>query len=215
MKIIPALTVVFMLFLLVTPLASAWAINPAKWIFYMKEEYEIKPITFDLSLTNNETAPITIQLSIMDPEYLYEGNTPIPDKSWIEISSAGTVEVPANSEIKVPIMINIPAEYTIEETTYSNYNKSYEAWILADQTAGPGNIQVDYRCRWIFQTPDRYVPLSERPGYINYPLYIIIIGIILFAAVACYYLYTRRSQKPSSTRTPKHKQKNKDDDIFK
>lgn len=160
---------------------SSYSISPAKWTIYLKEEYEMVDVSFPFTVVNDEDAEITVALEPIMPEKLYDGNTEIPRLDWVSVSEPYVV-VPANSEKNVEIIIRIPEQYTNNEgEETSNYNQSYEVWFLADQTEGPGNIQVDYKARWTIQTPVRFVPLSERPGYVNPFLYVGIIGVVIAA----------------------------------
>jgi len=215
--------ITFVMLLLLAPvilqIAQPYEINPAKWVFYMKEDYEIKPIYFNFQIKNTDNGTIKVKLSTITPEYLYSdqypGDQAFPDYSWITISES-EVTVPAGQTVDVPVKVEIPAQYNPNgsSTPVSNYNKTYEAWFLADQTQGAGNIQVDYRCRWVFQTPTVFVPLSERPGYINYALYVAIIGIIIFIVAATWGVFVIKKRKQPTT-NPKSKRKQKsDDDIF-
>jgi len=165
----------FFLALLLAPavaqMAEPYEINPAKWVFYLKDDYELKTIYFNFQIKNTDTGPITVSLEKIPPDYLYSEQYPgvvaFPDYSWITISES-EVTIPAGQTVEVPVYVTIPEQYypggATNQTPISNYNKSYEAWFLADQTSGPGNIQVDYRCRWVFLTPIKYVPPWQRPG---------------------------------------------------
>jgi len=182
--------------------AQSYEINPAKWVFYQKDDYELKPIFFNFEIKNTNTGAngtITISLKTIPPEYLYSDQYPgivaFPDYSWITIAET-KVTIPPNSTVEVPVHVNIPEQYFVNSssTAISNYNKTYEAWFLADQTAGPGNIQTDYRCRWVFITPVKYVAPWQRPGALfPYPpefLYaIILIVIVLIIAI---FIFLRR-----------------------
>ncbi len=221
--------ILFSFFLLLSPVlaqtAQPYEINPAKWIFYMKEDYELKPIYFNFIVKNTEEGPITVSLTTIPPEYLYEDQYPgvvaFPNYDWITLSET-EVTVPAGQTVQVPVYVNIPEQYYpngTSSTSVSNYNKSYEAWFLADQTSGPGNIQVDYRCRWVFLTPPKYVPPWERPGALlpfpDYYLYaIIIVVIIVIVAIVMW----RRRDKPVNRVSSKSKKSNRkdddEDDIF-
>lgn len=219
--------------LLFSSTATAWSINPAKWVFYQREDYEIYPLTFDIEITNDADTPITVELSVIEPEELYPeekvdfpgGNEKIPDKSWIDITQK-RIEIPGNSKRKIPVYIDMPESYVNNNgQNISNYNKSYEVWVFADQTAGTGNIQTDYKCRWTIQTPERYVPPKERPGYVspaNMNLYLIIGTIAVFLIVGVVVVYKKdlfskfkkKPTKPSSKRKSKRKTYDEEDDIF-
>jgi hypothetical protein len=212
------LLITFILFLLLAPaiaqMAQPYEINPGKWVFYLREEYELKPIYFNFQIKNTENGTIKVSLKTIPPEYLYIDQYPdiagFPDYSWITISETN-ITIPGGQTVEVPVHVVIPEQYFPNGTSsaaISNYNKSYEAWFLADQTAGPGNIQVDYRCRWVFLTPPRYVPPWERPGALfpfpDYVLYaIILIVIVLIVAVV---IVLRRRKRP-------HQKKTKHDDA--
>jgi len=166
-----AMGVMFGLIILLSAQSSlAWSINPAKWTLYHKEDFEIETYEWPMEITNDGDTPIDVKLSIMKPEYLYEGNTELPDLSWVSISKK-SLTIPANSKERVLITIDI-------QNKTNAYNQSWEFWILADQTAGAGNIQTDYKCRWTLQTPTRFVPIEERPGYIPWGTIMTVFGIL-------------------------------------
>jgi hypothetical protein len=218
---------IFVSFLLLAPaiaqVAQPYEINPAEWIFYMKEDYELKPIFFNFQIKNTQNASITVSLRTIPPQRLYEDQYPgivaFPDYSWITIAEP-EVTVPAMQTVEVPVHVVIPDQYYPEGATnsVSNYNKSYEAWFLADQTAGPGNIQVDYQCRWVFLTPPRYVPPWERPGALfPFPDYVIyLVAILIVVLVVCIVIIRRRSgrKKPSSGRKSRRSKKDDDTDDY-
>ncbi len=206
---------IFLLTLIAIPSVNAWSINPAKWTFYNVDDYELKPISFDIDITNPENGPIKVKITVIDPEYLYEGNEPLPDKSWIHIQNEGDlITVPANSTVEIPVLIDIPEEYTEDDTIISNYNKSYEAWLLADMVEGPGNIQIDYRCRWVFKTPLRYVPPQERPGYVDYTFYLMLFGAVILLSIVTLISYKKLTKKKSVKTKSRRKKYQEDDDIF-
>jgi hypothetical protein len=203
---------------LFSPTVIGWSITPAKWTFYQKEDYEIYPLTFDMEIKNDDSEPITVELTIIEPNYLYPDNEPIPDRSWIQLGES-EIEVPGSSTGIFPVYIDIPESYKKNGESISNYNKSYETWIHASQTGGAGNIRIDYNCRWTIQTPERYVPPEERPDYVN-PFYTIIpIIIIVVFSILGFVFYrkkTSRRKKPKSKK-PKSKRKSveeTEDDIF-
>jgi hypothetical protein len=212
----------FVLFLLLAPVmaqvAQPYEINPAKWVFYQREEYEMKPIFFNFQIKNTQNGTIVVSLKTIPPEYLYSDQYPgiqaFPDYSWITISEA-EVTIPAGQTVEVPVYVNIPEQYYLNgssSTAVSNYNKSYEAWFLADQTEGPGNIQVDYRCRWVFLTPPKYVPPWERPGQLPIPYFVYYLVIIIVAVlVVCIILIKRRGR---GSRSGSKRHTKKDDDFF-
>lgn len=199
---------------MLTPSVSAWSINPAKWTFYNVDDYELKPIVFDMEITNTDATPMKVELSLITPEYLYEGSEAFPMFSWIDITQS-SVTIPGDSSVKIPIIITIPVDYEKNETIISNYNKTYEAWIFADMVEGGGNIQVDYRCRWVFKTPLRYVPPSERAGYSDIGFYVMIFGAIILIAIVTYIVYRRITKKPKPVTTVKTKSKRHSKEIKK
>ena len=214
-------------FLLLAPaiaqVAQPYEINPAKWVFYQRDEYEMTPIFFDFILKNTENSSITISLRTITPEYLYVDQYPgiqaFPDYSWLTISETSVI-IPANSQVSVPVHVVFPEQYYPKgsaSTAVSNYNKSYEAWFIADQTAGPGNIQVDYRCRWVFLTPPRYVPPWERPGQLPIPYFVYyLIAFIVAVLIICVVIIKRRGKKRGGGgySGSKRKKKKGDDDFF-
>jgi hypothetical protein len=193
---------------------QSYEINPAKWIFYQKDDYELKPIYFDFQIKNTNNGTIKVSLKTMPPEYLYAdqypGNQAFPDYSWITVAETN-ITIPANQTVEVPVYVNIPTQYYPNGTSLtavSNYNKTYEAWFIAHQTAGPGNIRIDYRCRWVFITPVKYVPPWQRKGALfPFPdevLYSIILIIIAFLAVVVVLLRYRGRRPPK--KKPKEQQ---------
>jgi hypothetical protein len=159
-----------------------------------------------------------VSLSVIDPKDLYSGNEPIPDKKWIELGKTEII-VPGKSTGKFPIYINIPDSYEKNGVPTSNYNKSYETWLFASQTAGAGNIRVDYNCRWTIQTPVRYVPPHERQGYINPMNLFYVIGIFLVLVITTVMVLYRNKlfKKKKTPSKAKHKSKHVSDseeDIF-
>jgi hypothetical protein len=194
-----------LIILLSVPSTLAWSINPAKWTLYHKEDYEIEKYEWPLELKNDGEAPIDVKLSVMEPEYLYEGNERIPDLDWVSISKKNlTIEPKSKERVFVTIEIENKSEA---------YNESWEFWILADQTAGAGNIQTDYRCRWTLITPEQYVPVEERPGYIPPVPWSLIIGMLGTMAgivVVISILYKKdvfKKKKPSAEIKSKREQK--------
>jgi hypothetical protein len=163
-------------------------------------------------LENNDVTQIAVTLSVMEPEYLYEGNEPFPDWSWIDITKKDIV-IPPGTTVEVPIHITIPEQYFPDdsEISVSNYNHSYEAWFFADQYEGGGNIQTDYRCRWSFITPMRYVPAWERPEFQTFTLPIIILIIIGIIVIILVIIWKRRIPTHKRGKT---KRKTEEDDIF-
>ena len=115
-----------------------------------------------------------MKLNVIPPEYTYDGFIPMSNLSWVSISE---------TNLTIPAHTNKTVEVTVDVTNASqNYNQSMEFWIFADQTAGAGNIQTDYNLRWMYQSPVRYIPVDQRPGYIPWNIVIAIMGI--FAGVA-------------------------------
>jgi len=222
--------ITLVLFLLLVPsivqITQSYEINPAKWVFYQKDDYELKPIFFNFEIKNTNTAAngtITISLKTISPEYLYSDQYPdivaFPDYSWITIAET-TVTVPPNSTVEVPVHVNIPEQYwsaNSSSTAISNYNKTYEAWFLAHQTAGPGNIRVDYRCRWVFITPTKYVAPWQRPGALfPYPpevLYAIIL-IVIILIVAIFILLRRRGGRGKKKEQQEEEPTTRGDDVW-
>jgi len=172
--------------------AMGWSINPAKWTLYHVEDYEIEPYVWPIELTNDGDSPITVKLSVKEPEKLYDGYEVLPDFDWVEINET-TMEIPANSKMRTDIYINI-------ENESANYGKNWEFWIFADQTAGAGNIQTDYNCRWMVKTPERYVPIWERPGYIHWPT-VAAIAIAGMGGIAAIIIWAKNSKK-NKKKTP-------------
>lgn len=189
------LVFVFLALLLLTTTVSAYSVNPAKWVFYQRNDYEIYPLTFNLEIKNEEDSPITVAVSIIEPKELYSGNEPLPDKSWIQLGMS-EITVPAKSSANMPVYIDLPESYEKNGVNISNYNKSYETWLFTQQTDGAGNIRIDYNCRWTIQTPWRYVPLEQRPGYVNPMIAVYIItGIISTIIVISVLFYRRKAQE--------------------
>ena len=199
---------------IIIPSVGAWSINPAKWTFYMREEPKIVPVYFDMEIKNNADSDITVHLSAIEPEKLYEeekvnfpgGNTPIPDLSWIHFSESEVI-IPANSNKEIPITIDIP-------DNPENYNQSWEVWVYADQVSSGGNIQVDYKCRWTIQTPigsntQSQGIFSDGEGGIN-PL--AIIGVIVAIVLVTSYILYKKDVINISTK--KEKKSESEDDIF-
>jgi hypothetical protein len=179
--------------LLCVPSIAAWSINPAKWTIYAKDDYEITPKVWPLELTNSGNSTMSVTLSIKQPEYTYDGFTAMTNLSWVSINETN-LEIPANSKKTVSISINIA-------NASANYNQSMEFWIFGDQTAGAGNIQTDYNCRWMYISPTRYVPMDQRPGYIPWNIVIAIIGILAGISAVAFLLAKRgmfRRKKPTT-----------------
>jgi len=188
-----ALGVMFGLIILLSAQSSlAWKINPAKWILYHKEDFEIETYEWPLELTNDGDAPIEIKLSIMEPEYVYDGNVKMPDLKWVSISKKN-LEIGPESKERVLVTIDI-------NNKSQAYNQSWEFWIFADQTAGAGNIQTDYKCRWTLQTPIRFVPIEERPGYVPWGTIMAYFGILGGAFVIIILIYKKGLLKKKSTK---------------
>jgi hypothetical protein len=166
--------------------AMSWSINPAKWTLYHVDDYEIEPYEWPIEITNDGDSPITVKLSVKEPEKTYAGFEPMPDLDWVDINKT-TLEVPANSKMRTEVYLDI-------ENASENYGQSWEFWIFADQTAGAGNIQTDYNCRWMVKTPKEYVPIWERPGYIHWPT---VIGIMVagLGGVAAVIVWAKNGKK--------------------
>ena len=184
---------------LFTSLTEAYSVNPAKWKFYLKENYELQPIAFDLKVHNDENDSITVQISVIPAEYLYDNYTEIPDRSWVKLEQ-NTVVVPGNSDAYAHVTITIPDTYQNGSMNISAYNQSFETWLFVHQTDGPGNFRTDYKCRWMIDTPLRYVPAFERPGYFTMP-----IGIIAVIIVVAVILLVRRNLKNKEKREVKRR----------
>ena len=207
----------------ITQIAESYEINPAKWIFYNKDEYEIKPIFFNFQIKNTQNDTIQVSLKTIPPERLYSdqypGDQAFPDYSWITISEQNVV-IPANQTVEVPVHVAIPTQYTPTNSTtpISNYNKTYEAWFLVNQTAGPGNIHINYKCRWVFLTPTRYVPTWERKGawfpYPDYVLYSLIGVIAIIIVVAVWFVLRSRGGGKRPTSSSRGKKSQDEGDIF-
>ena len=179
--------------LLCAPSALAWSINPAKWILYHKDDYEIKSYDWPMEIENTADTPIALTLEPKTPEYLYNGSNGGPqtigitDFSWIYMSKTELRLEPHTKET-VMVTINITNET-------QNYNQSFELWIFGHQTEGAGNIRTDYNCRWIVQTPVRWVPFDQRTGYVPpwiMPLVIIVVVGIVAGLVLAWKLPRRR-----------------------
>jgi len=186
MKYMSKISIVVMfglLFLLSAQSSLAWSINPAKWTLYHKDDFEMEVYEWPMELTNDGDSPITIRLSIIEPEYLYEGNKKIPNLEWVSIDK-NEIEIPPNSKERTIITMDI-------KNTTEAYNQSWEFWILANQIAGSGNIRTDYKCRWTLQTPVKYVPIEERPGYVAWGTIAMYFGIIAAAFVLILAIYKK------------------------
>lgn len=204
MKYIYKISIVVMFGLLVLLSAQsslAWSINPAKWTLYHKDDFEMEVYEWPMEMTNDGDSPITVRLSIIEPEYLYDGNSKFPNLEWISINKE-EIEIPANSKERAIITMDIT-------NTTDAYNQSWEFWILANQIAGSGNIRTDYKCRWTLQTPVRYVPIEERPGYVAWGTIAMYFGLIGGAFVLILAIYkkgffskrpTKEKEKPVSMR---------------
>ncbi len=131
---------------------------------------------------------------------------PIPDASWIDFEMSEII-VQGGENGAVGITIEIPPEDEY-------YNQSYWFWIIADQTGGGGNIQTDYKCRWMVITPTEYVSPELRPGYeapFELPwMYIGAIGVII--AIVAIALVGRRKKGPKQ---PTGGKKKDDDSSYK
>jgi flagellar basal body-associated protein FliL len=193
-----ALTMIAMLGLIVllcVPAVGAWSINPAKWTLYARTatDYEITPKVWPLELTNDGNSSISVTLSIKEAEYTYDGFVKMPDLSWVSIDETDIV-IPAHETKRVTVSVDVT-------NASQNYNQSMEFWIFADQTAGAGNIQTDYNCRWMYISPVRYVPIDQRPGYIPWNIVIAIVGILAGVAAVAFILARRgmfRRKKPTT-----------------
>jgi hypothetical protein len=176
--------------LLTAQSSLAWSITPAKWTLYHKNDFEIKTYQFPIEIVNDVDTPITVALTIKKAEYMYDGNTQFPNLEWISIDKPN-LEVPGNSKARAMITINI-------KNQTSAYSQSWEFWIHAAQTAGAGNIRTNYNCRWTLQTPTRYIPLEERPGYIAWDTIIMIFGILGGIVIVIFFLFKKGifSKKP-------------------
>lgn len=209
-----------LLVFLMPAVSASYEVNPGKWVFYLRDQYEMKPIYFNFNIKNDETeGAITVSLKTIPPEYLYSaqypGIVPFPDYSWIDIAET-SVMVPANSSVDVPVLITFPEQYYPNGTSHqsiSNYNKSYEAWFQVEQTAGPGNIHITYRCRWVFLTPPRFVPAWQRPGALIPIQPEILYGIIIvvIAIIVSIWLVVRRRGRSSYKKKRRDREK---DDFF-
>jgi hypothetical protein len=202
--------IVLGLMVLLTAQSSlAWSINPAKWILYHRDDFEIEVYEFPIEIKNDDDTPIAVKLSIIKPEYLYDGNTEFPNLEWITIDGA-QLNVAPNSEERATIKIDV-GNHT------EAYNQSWEFWIHATQTEGSGNIRTNYNCRWTLQTPMNYVPLEERPGFVDWGNIAIMFGVIGGSFVIFLILYKKgifskkpkpelaKSEKPVSMREQKQK----------
>ena len=198
--------------LLCAPSALAWSINPAKWILYHKDDYEITTYQWPMEISNTADTPIAVTLGPETPEYLYNGTNgnpvtiALPDLSWVNISET-SFRLESNTSKTVTVTISVTNET-------QNYNQSFELWILAHQTEGAGNIRTDYNCRWIIQTPVRWVPFDQRAGYIPpwaIPLVIIIVVGIIAGLLLAWKMPRRRHAIANGNGTPKVEvaQKNK------
>lgn len=180
--------------------AIGWSINPAKWTLYHVEDYEIEPYEWPIEITNDGDAPITVKLNVKEPEKTYEGFEPMPDLDWVQINKT-TLEVPANSKMRTTVFVDIDNET-------EHYDQSWEFWIFADQTAGAGNIQTDYNCRWMVKTPQEYVPVWERPGYIHWPT-MIGIAVIGLGGIAAVLVWAKNGKKKKKKKMPTGAQHNR------
>lgn len=210
------------LLFLIPCVSASYQVNPGKWVFYLRDQYEFKTLYFNFNIKNEEKdGPITVSLKTIPPNYLYSSQYPgivaFPDYSWIDIAETSVV-VPANSSVDVPVRITFPEQYYPNGTSHesiSNYNKSYEAWFQTQQTAGPGNIFITYNCRWVFLTPPKYVPPWQRPGAFlpiqPEILYAIIIIIIVVIVAIWLVLRNKGRSSPSSSRRSRRKSKGGDD----
>lgn len=183
--------IVLGLMVLLTAQSSlAWSINPAKWTLYHREDYEITTYEFPIEIKNDDETPIAVKLTIRNADYLYDGNTMFPNLEWISIDRE-VVNVAPNSKERALITINV-ANHS------EAYNQSWEFWIHAAQTEGSGNIRTNYNCRWTLQTPIRFVPLNERPGYVAWSTILTAFGVVggIFAVVLILFKKGTFSKKP-------------------
>jgi hypothetical protein len=195
--------IVLGLMILLTAQSSlAWSINPAKWTLYHREDFEIEVYEFPIEIKNDDDTPIAVKLSIIKPEYLYDGNTEFPNLEWITIDGA-QINVAPNSKERALIKIDIGNHS-------GAYNQSWEFWIHSTQTEGSGNIRTNYNCRWTLQTPMNYVPLEERPGFVDWGNISIMFAVILGSFVIFFILYKRGifSKKPKPTSAEAKTEKN-------
>lgn len=203
-NILTTAAVLGLIIIFCVPSIGAWGINPAKWTIYARTstDFEITPKVWPMDIINDKNSSISVTLSIIPPQYTYDGFTAMTNLSWVSLSETDLV-VPANSTKRV--------EITIDVTNASeNYNQSMEFWIFADQTAGAGNIQTDYNCRWMYMSPVRYVPIDQRPGYIPWNIVIAIIGILAGISAVAFILARRgmfKREKPAKQSASMREQK--------
>ena len=195
-NIIKIIALLGLVVLLISPSISAWSINPAKWPLYHKKDYEIEPYEWPMEIENDADTPITVSLTIIEPKYLYEGHTALPNLEWVTIETAELIIPPKG---KKTTMIHIDIQNTTEA-----YNQSFEFWIFADQTEGAGNIQTDYNCRWMVITPERFVPMNERAGYVDWGMIYIIFAALAGVAAVMIILFKKVifNKKPKSEDKP-------------
>jgi hypothetical protein len=213
-KTILIISMLGLIVLLCAPSVLAWNINPARWVLYHKDDYELTPYVWEMELENTADAPMVVKLSVMQPEYLYNGTngmpvtTALPDLSLVTINKT-ELRMGAHEKQRVTVDINL---LNVSE----NYNQSFEFWIFADQTEGAGNIQTDYNCRWVVQTPTRWVPYDQRAGYVAPWIMPLVVIVVVGVIVAFALILKMPSRRPiaqangnKAIRAQKHKEQPK------